>query len=75
MRQLMNNMQPNTVVGLKSTVEITLKELEALKSVVMLAKVRCDRATAEPELQTRSIEIRTLAEKLHKFGLRNIEIK
>lgn len=70
----MNNVQQDIEIGFKSTVEITLKELETLKSIVMLAKVKCDRLTAEPELLTRSAEIKALANKLHKLGLRNIEV-
>jgi hypothetical protein len=75
MIRIMNSTQHEIGIGFSTTIEITLKELEILKSIVMLTKVKCDRLTAEPDLLKKSTDIRILAEKLHRLGLKNIEIK
>lgn len=74
MRKLMTTMENGFEVGLNSKIELSQKELQALRSIVMLAKVKCERQTAEPELLHRKDQIETLAKKLHTFGLKKIDI-
>ncbi len=60
---------------LTTTVEISMDELQALRTLIASAKVKCDTLTADATTMSKQSEINSLSNKLYKIGLNRIEIK